>query len=820
MRNRPFALVLLLVLALALASASAARADSPEERDFRTASNAFESRLFSHAHRWFLIFVQKYPQSPRLPEAYLKMGVCSYNLEEYERARGELKAVLDRFPYSEAVLDARYWLGEVELAEGNYAKAVEHFRRVLNSPVKTEYDERATLSLAYALFRLGNPSAAAAELDRLARSRKRISDPDRFDFIYGMALFDLGRYEQALARFRAVLNRSGKGPYAARSLFWLAECLYKLDRFDEALRAYYEMRRRTDDPEMLTRVLYGLGWAYFKTGDFSDSLAAFRELLRFRPASPLVPVATFKIAENLYRLGDYRAAIRRFRRLLSHPDYGDSAAFYIGECLYRMKRYRAALSRLMAVPPDCGRPLKVLVLRDIGLCLYELNRFGESYAAFRAMYAAARTDADRAAALSFQGDVRYAEGRFKEALELFRKALTDYPGAVDVPRVRYYIGMCLFKQGLYEEAKLVFTDTWSRFPDEEWGIRSLFQSAELLRLSGDFKGAVELYERLVSLDGVPPELADRARFDVAVCRFNMASGDRAMVEEALRDFRSLAEKCKTPAVRVEALYQSALCLLQLDRFDEARAVLERIATDFPDSAAAPAALLEIAMALLDRGRTREALDGFKRLVSAFPDSPQAADALFRSASIRLSAGDAEGARAALETLLKRFPKAALAPRAEVMLAAVMVAERRFDEALAEYERLGKKYASSPLADLVRVQKGELLLLLERPAEALKSFEGAFSSPVDEWAARARWGAAQALRRLGRSEDALEHLLKLVFAFPSDPHREDALFLAASIETDLGRYDEALKLLDLAADRKRAERRAERIRKLMRRGTEK
>ena len=241
-------LVFLLVFSFALRSSYA---EEVNERDFRMAMNAFESRLYSHAHRWFTIYTIKYPQSPRLPEVLLHLGICSYFLEEYERARKELTTVLERFPRQKYFLDTHYWLGEVELSEKNYRKAIEHLAIVLDAKIQTEHDEDASLSMALVLFHIGDSKQSLEVLDAMEKRHKKLRNYDQFALQKGTCLFELQRYEEAIVCFEYLIEKSGKKEFIFRSLYWLAECYYKLERFDDAVKAYFRVRKATDDSETI-----------------------------------------------------------------------------------------------------------------------------------------------------------------------------------------------------------------------------------------------------------------------------------------------------------------------------------------------------------------------------------------------------------------------------------------------------------------------------------------------------------------------------------------------------------------------------------------
>ncbi|GAB4150786.1 MAG: hypothetical protein Kow00107_01310 [Planctomycetota bacterium] len=794
-------------------------ADEDEDRDYRRAQNAFDAKLYEFAHRSLSIFSQKYPQSTKLPEALLRMGICSYHLARaakddaqpalYNRALNELTLVLLKYPLSTVEIDVRYWLGEVCLAAQRYPEALEYFKYVLDTGRSSEYRADSYFGISYVHFESGHYEDALESLDKLIAEFPNPARGNEYLFHRGMCLYFLGRFDEAVGMFDQLVNQDVDKETAVKSLFWLAECYYKLDRYDDAIAFYFKVKKRVKEPALMSKILYGLGYAYFQSGRFEDSLATFKELIRFAPESEFVEGAQFKIGENLYRLGRYAEAIEAFHESVKTDEFKYPSIFYIGECRYRLGDFEGALKWLDGMSEEADEGIRILALRDAGLCWFELRNFENARDRFSSMYELAKDRSYKASALVYLADSYLNLGNLDSALVSYRRALTDYTDSINVPRVRYHIGLVLMKKDLDEEAVEVFKNTYSRYPDSPYSAMCLFSHAEILRDMDDLTGAISAYRRFLEMATNSPLLkgmVGRAELNIGVCTYNDGK-----VEEALKLFESLAKRSGEESISAEALFQSARCLFQLDRFKEAERQLRRVVKEYPKTEFAPSALFELARHKTSQGDDEEAERIYSELLRSYPDSDKGDSVLFNLAKIAYARKDSELTRKRVESLKSRYPESYFVGPAEVLVAGVLFLEGKPQEALSEYDMLADKYAGTDIYPMIAIESAELLISLQRYEDALPRFKAARDSRIDEWLIRSYYGSAICLRRLGRSNEALEDFLTLVTGWPSSELSQAAILEATEIYVELEKYEDAIRLLQLLRDKKRAEERIKRIR---------
>ena len=102
-------------------------------------------------------------------------GRALFNAALLDRDRGNSAAAqegftsfLERYPLSELADDARYWLGEMAYADGDYAQALEQLQSVIDGPAEADRRPDALLKAVFAARAAGDRDRARACFDRLA----------------------------------------------------------------------------------------------------------------------------------------------------------------------------------------------------------------------------------------------------------------------------------------------------------------------------------------------------------------------------------------------------------------------------------------------------------------------------------------------------------------------------------------------------------------------------------------------------------------------------------------------------------------------------
>jgi len=101
-------------------------------------------------------------------------GRSIYQAAQLDRSRGNtelaregFREFLDRYQRSELADDARYWLGDLAYAAGDWTEARDQFTQLLDEHPQTPWAPAALLKMGYSLQQLGRGGEARAVFQRL-----------------------------------------------------------------------------------------------------------------------------------------------------------------------------------------------------------------------------------------------------------------------------------------------------------------------------------------------------------------------------------------------------------------------------------------------------------------------------------------------------------------------------------------------------------------------------------------------------------------------------------------------------------------------------
>ena len=331
------------------------------------------------------------------PEAHLGKGYDALKQDRYEAAASEFRAALAldpklvlraRFPLAVALFELHhpdearrefeavrrevgdhpnilYYLGRLNLADGNFEDAVQNLTRAVAKPPFPD----TAYYLGYAYFKKGDLAAAERWLKEAAQLNPRDA---RIQYQLGFVYRKAGREEEAkkaLALSEELRQRDAKESRLRM------ECGQKLDQGPrEEARAACEQLYDPDDAEKLT----ALGTIYGQHGDFEAALKPLRRAAELTPQSPQMQYNLAFAYYNLNRFEEARAplthAIKRWPDLFQLNALYGAVLFKLGEDLpaYQALRHAHQLN-----PQDPGTA-DLLYFTTLGLA--RKGQGGQQYA--------------------------------------------------------------------------------------------------------------------------------------------------------------------------------------------------------------------------------------------------------------------------------------------------------------------------------------------------------------------------------------------------------------------------------------------------------
>jgi len=322
---------------------------------------------------------------------------------------------------------------------------------------------------------------------------------------------------------------------------------------------------------------FGLGLLYEHEGETAGAIAEYNLLARQHKASALAPRAMLRGAAIRIGLRDYTGARRQLLDLLNrYPEFPEADRVYLrlGEATLEAGLFHQAIPTFRK------------------LYYWELSRPSQVGAAFGA------------------GKAYWRLGQFEEAVkwfDRFRQAAGDEPHPARA-EAEYLLARSLLVLGRAEEAEATLRRSLAAGPAHPLRADVLLTLADCLTRHEAYPEALALL-RCVRAEAAPP-----ARRDAAVLREARILRAMGLTTLALRTLKEHRDGAATPATALEMEVALARCLLEMDRGEEARRLLESVLAHLePGTTSLEGGRLDLEAALLlaevhlDAGRAREAV---------------------------------------------------------------------------------------------------------------------------------------------------------------------------------------------------------------------
>lgn len=642
-------------------------------------------------------------------------------------------------------------------------------------------------------------------------------DRTKAQYFLGESLYQLGRYGEAVDAFSKVVDQYPKSPLAIESLNRIGDSYLKLGNPGKALKAYERVVKDYPDTPQAEYARYSISWiktpdlriqpisqlspdaliqvanASFLKKDYAKAKREFSEFLRAFPKDSMASYAMLKVAECDYYLGNYREALKGYEEVMKrYPDsrWVEYAQYSIGWCLYRMKdhkgameafdllrknfpksRYIGALDEIEKVVRDEVRKMEKDALYKCAKSDYEKGNLASSYRKFEeliAKYPESPYTKEAKIMISKIKDAMHSEakklyneasslrkeGKYKEAIEAYRRIISQYPGTEYEELAKRALGLIMeemiedeggkiwadaekaAEEGRYEEASNLYQRIIDHYPTTTYANRArekvnqILLKAENLKaemlykkaldhLKGErFLEAIETFENLIltyprseyvnpAKDGVKEaksslfELQAKRRYEVADEYFKLGDWRKAIDE-----FQKVKEGYP-----------------QTNYAKKAEDAINHISGLLLDKEAEDA--YNLARRLYDEGKLDKAFEEFRRIIDAYPESRYVDPAREAMANISKKMIDEASkefydkgrgyqmnmeykkALASYNELLTRYPTSYWAPYAQYAKGEVYyVSQRDYRRALEEWMKVVENYPHHELSPHALYHVGE------------------------------------------------------------------------------------------------------------------
>lgn len=241
-----------------------------EEAEYRRALCAYRAREWAQAEQLYAALLAARPQGAFAAQALYDRAWVQLEQNHAPQGEAHFRQLVDAYPASPLVPDARFRLGELAYDRQQYAEAAAAYEAALAVP-KLAFADKLLYKLGWAREHLEQPEPALQAFDRLVRETATSELVPEARYRCGRLLQQLGRRDEAIAALAQVPD----GAFAERARFLVGESQRAAGRHKEALAAYDDVLKRWPEGDCRVPALLGRGHSLRASGANQDALEAY-----------------------------------------------------------------------------------------------------------------------------------------------------------------------------------------------------------------------------------------------------------------------------------------------------------------------------------------------------------------------------------------------------------------------------------------------------------------------------------------------------------------------------------------------------------------
>jgi tetratricopeptide (TPR) repeat protein len=250
------------------------------------------------------------------PEAYLKLGIAHYNLNNDNDAIVQFKQVLDNYPDSPEAENALDNLKTIYIEQGrpnDYADAA----RQAGKPLTASAEDKLTFEAAELQYQNGNANALASleqYLQRFANGENAINAHYYIADIYNTRK----NWTKAMEHYEAVAERA-PNTFAERAVLAAARItFFELKNYAQAEIYYTQLKQLTGSQETRLEAMRGLLRSQYQQQKWTEAVENAKELVAQKGSSADdKALSNMAIGKSAQIRGEYDVAINSFKLVVA-----------------------------------------------------------------------------------------------------------------------------------------------------------------------------------------------------------------------------------------------------------------------------------------------------------------------------------------------------------------------------------------------------------------------------------------------------------------------------------------------------------------------
>lgn len=450
-------------------------------------------------------FIQRYPNSENVSEAYDYLISAYMRMKNYQAALNSLEKISSKDDrLREAYQKVTYYRGTEQFRNKQFADAVAMFdKSLVYKEMNAELMAQALYWRGEANYRLGRNDAAVTDWENFRRlsGASSTEEYELIDYNMGYVYYNAGEYAKALPYFMAFNSRNdmqARPEMVIDARNRIADCYYIRADYPTAISYYdkvIDYARIDADYAMFQK-----GFAQGLSNDNQAKIGTLTGLINKFPKSAYVPNALFERGRANVTVNQPTRGEADFTNIIAwhtNSQFVPPAMVQLGLIYYNAGENEKAIAQFKKVIENYrNTPEARNAVNGLRNAYTDMDNVDAYFAYMKNLGSLGDIEATTRDSMTYiAGENQYVKGNCDRSSEIFRNYLKEFPSGSFATNARFYLADCLNRSGKLDEALDLFLKVVS-VGNNQFMEQSLLGAASITFGKKDFRGAWTLYERL------------------------------------------------------------------------------------------------------------------------------------------------------------------------------------------------------------------------------------------------------------------------------------------------------------------------------------
>ncbi len=463
---------------------------------FELSMNPFNEAILS-----FQRYVERYPESPRIEEAYRHLIDLYLTTRNYKDALASMESINLNTPTLRAAYQRVAYFRGIELFNnGDFNGAIESFQKSLQHPQNRTIRAQAMFWEGEAHFRLEQYEQAIETMRRFQLVQGAFSLPEynKSHYTIGYSHFKLQNYPAAITSLRSFTqNRNLERVLRNDAYLRIADSYFITKDYNAAIDFYD--RAIALESRDIDYAIFQKAVALGVTARFDAKINTLNDLLRRYPNTTYADNARYELANTYVIQNNNSRALHFYNEVMTrHPNssFVKSAMLKTGLIHYNLNEDQRALAmfkRVVQEYPGSQESQDALVsIRNIYVAM---DRVAEFVAFSEGLGFANVSIAQQDSLTYIAAEGRYMAGDCTNAVKSFENYLENFPSGIFALNAHFYKAECDFRFNEFQKALASYEFVLEK-PRSKFSENAALRAAQINFRLNQFQAALENYQLL------------------------------------------------------------------------------------------------------------------------------------------------------------------------------------------------------------------------------------------------------------------------------------------------------------------------------------